>query len=223
MLTRSLTRLLITLDADNGGGGGGGDQTVPYDRFKAKNDEAAAEKQRAEDEKKRADDLQKQLDAKAREGLPELDALKAQVADLTRERDAAVTKSAEAEKQVVHLERAGWVRDAAAAVTFKDGEKDVTGAFFDPGDALARINLDEIRSADGAKREVAALAARSRHLVQIAGDGNDDSQASRLQQVLRNGKPVDPDSKDDPSSQTDVTEDEAIRNDLRSAYAEPTT
>lgn len=217
MLTRKLTRPLMTFDADNGGGGGGGDQTVPYDRFKQKNDEAAAEKQRA-------DELQKQLDAKAREGLPELEALKAQVADLTKERDQALEKSTAAEKQVTDLERAGWVREAAAAVTFKDGDKEVTGAFFDAGDALARINLDEIRSADGAKREVAALAAKSRHLVQVPdGDQTADTQAGRLRQVLKNGEALDPDAaKEDPSI-APATEDEAIRNDLRSAYAEPTT
>lgn len=198
------------------------DKTVPLDQLIAEREKARKEAEARKATEEERDDLKAQLAEKERAGLGEVDRLKAQVSDLTAERDTARQQSQAADTARQHLERSGWVRDAAASVTFKDGEKEITGAFFDATDAVARVNLDEIRTADAAKREVAAIAQRSRHLVHVQEPEKPASQGDRLHQVLKNGEIVDSTS-DDNAPPPALTEAEAAREDLRSAFAEPTT
>jgi hypothetical protein len=93
-------------------------------------------------------------------------------ATLEAERDAA-------RGEVTNLTRGGWVRSAASAAGFHDAE-----------DAIARIDLAEIKTEAAAKREVEALAERAKHLVRRPDDGKPPASTDLLQQVLDRGRPA---------------------------------
>lgn len=154
------------------GGGGGGEQTVPYERFSQVN-------QQLRDAQALAERLQNEATQRQRQGLSELDQIKAQLADeqakvstLEQERDSA-------RGEVTNLTRGGWVRSAASAAGFHDAE-----------DAIARIDLGEIKTEAAAKREVEALAERAKHLVRQPDDGKPPASGDLLQQVLDRGRPA---------------------------------
>lgn len=165
------------------------EQTVPYDRFKQANEaKKAADDARAEAEeaKRNADAeiarLKREADQRERAGLPEVDRLKSELADLqqqlvdvTADRDQGFQAR---DAKLVDLERGGWVRAAAAAA-----------GFHDPEDAVIRMDLSKIRTEDGARREVEALSERAKHLTKPKVD---PSGSSQLQTVLSNGEPVQP-------------------------------
>lgn len=165
----------------NGGGGQGGDgggqqqhDPVPYDRFQAVNQaKTAAETARAEAEQ-RAQAAQDKLTELERQGLGDVDRLKAELADAQTARDTAIAERDAATGKVTELERGGWVRQAATDANFHD-----------PEDAIARVDLSKIESQDVATREVAQLAERAKHLIQAEPD---PSGGDLLRRVLDNGK-----------------------------------
>jgi hypothetical protein len=145
-------------------------QAVPYERFSEVNTQLKEARELAER-------LQAEATQRQRQGLSELDQIKAQLADeqaaratLEQERDAA-------RGEVTNLTRGGWVRSAASAAGFHDAE-----------DAIARIDLAEIKTEAAAKREVEALAERAKHLIKPADDGKPSTDL--LQQVLDRGRPA---------------------------------
>lgn len=163
------------------------EEHVPYDRFSEVNEA----RQAAEAER---DQLRQQLTERERQGLPELDRARAEAQDATRRAEAAEREREQLRAAQAQRERADWVRGAAREFEVtRDGQAERV-RFHDVEDAVARINVNELRSEAGALREVQALAERARHLVapvqqeQPPGGGN---AGDLLQQVLERGERVD--------------------------------
>jgi hypothetical protein len=172
----------------SGSGSGGHEETVPYDRFR----EANEQRQAAERER---DQLRQQITERERQGLPELDRARAEAQDAAARAEAAERERDQLRAAGERRTREDLVRAAARDFQVeRDGRTDRV-AFHDPEDAVARINVDEIRSDGGALREVQALAQRAGHLVrpyetQQQGSGG-GSGADLLQRVLEGGQRVD--------------------------------
>lgn len=156
----------------NGGGAAGGDEkgsggaseSVPYDRFKAVNDEKAAALARAAT-------AEEELKTLKRAGQTDAERADAERADAIARAEAAEKRATDLEKAQTVSERSGWIRDAAAAAKF-----------YDPGDAIARLSSDDLKTAASAERAVKALAEKAPHLVNAEGSSRDA--ASMLDRVL---------------------------------------
>lgn len=181
---------------DDKGGGGGDKGPVPYERFAdvtqklkdaneklaAREAELATAQQDVNAAKAAQTKAEQALADREREGLPEKDRLQATLQAEKERADAAEARAAQAETDRVNLEREGWVRAAAAAANFHD-----------PEDAVLRVKLDDIRTADAAKREVEriATAETTKHLVKPAESGDPaPSAGDLLSRVLERGERV---------------------------------
>lgn len=140
---------------------------VPYDRFREVNDQRTA----AEEERDR---LQAELTRREREGLPELERVRAELGDERVARQTAEQRATEAEQRATNLERAGWVQAAASN-------------FHDPADAVARVDLSTIDSQAAAERAVEDLAGRAQHLVRPPANQTVTG-GDMLQQILDRGR-----------------------------------
>lgn len=155
-----------------GSGNGQHEERVPYDRFAQVNDQL-----RQTQEELRT--LREQQTQREREGMPEVARLQAELADAQRAREQAEQRATTAEQSLQTSTREAWIRDAARGARFHD-----------PDDAIARIDASVVRTADGARREVEALAQRAAHLVAPEQQEQQQSGADILQQVLNRGERV---------------------------------
>lgn len=202
-LTPSRRRDMLTAGFRPGMAGADGEEDrVPKSRLDDELAKKHAEKERADAAEKRAQDAEKQLERRDRQNLPEIERLKAENTSLTRDieqRDQAIaardSQLADAAKARAADQQDRWIRDAAAKVTVKDGENEITGAFHDAGDAVARLAGQEFKTEDAARKAVEALAQDKRHLVAVDKGPAEPSRADQIRQVLNNGEPVDPNLK----------------------------
>lgn len=137
------------------------EQTVPYDRFAAVNEQA-----------KEAKAAQKKLEDRLQE-LEDKDKSELEQERGKRERLEAELQTAG--ERLVSLERGGWVRDAAVAANFVD-----------PSDAVVHANLGEIESEADAKKAVKKIADEKKHLVKA-----EPEPTPQIGRVLANGQQVD--------------------------------
>jgi hypothetical protein len=152
------------------------DQAVPYDRFKQVND--ALQVQQAEVAR-----LQAAATAQQRQGMPELERMRAELTDATTAMQAAQAQITTLTSATQNAERAGWVRDAAANPAAK---------FHDPADALAKVDLTKVETVADAQRLVGEVAANPayKHLVQAPAAT--PTVPDMLAQVLDRGTPTVP-------------------------------
>lgn len=150
------------------------EETVPYQRFAEVNDQL----------KQLRDELataQGKLTTHEREGLGELERLKAELADKERAAEEAQRERDELKAAGEKATRQGWIRDAARAAKFHD-----------PEDAVLRINDADIRTEAGAKAAVDVLTKDEnlKHLIQVDEPEKPKTGTDLLQQVLERGKPA---------------------------------
>lgn len=176
-------------------------QHVPYERFSEVNAQLKEARELAER-------LQSEARQRERQGLSELDQIKAQLADEQAARASLEQERDSARGEVTNLTRGGWVRAAANAAGFHDVE-----------DAVARIDLGEIKTEAAAKREVEQLADRAKHLVRQPDDGNPPN-TDLLQQVLDRGRPAGEGNNDDAKSVIPPDQFNALKTDQLVALQE---